>query len=67
MYQLRWVGQVGIEYLLIVLPQDGTVGCLEQDVVAGVAYFKLAEHFGWQVVVDVLRLPVAVRELEGVN
>ena len=42
MYQLCGIGQVGIKRLLIVLPQDGAVGGLEQDVVAGVACFKLA-------------------------
>ena len=41
MYQLRWVGQVGIKRLLIVLPKEGAVGGLEEDVVAGVACCKL--------------------------
>ena len=67
MYQLRRIGQIGIEPLLIVLPQDGTVWSLEEDVVAGVACFKLAEHFGRQVVVDILRLPITVGQLESVN
>ena len=40
MYQLRRVGQVGIKCLLIVLPKEGAVGGLEEDVVAGVACCK---------------------------
>ena len=47
MYQLRRVGQVGIKRLLIVLPKDGAVWGLEEDVVAGVACRKLAKHLGW--------------------
>ena len=43
MYQLCRVGQVGIKCRLIVLPKDGTAGGLEEDVVAGIAFFKLAE------------------------
>ena len=46
MYQLCRIGQIGIERLLIVLPKDGAVWGLEEDVVAGVAFFKLVEHFG---------------------
>ena len=60
MYQLRWVGQVGIKCLLIVLPKEGAVWGLEEDVVAGVACCKFVYYLGWQVVVDILRLPVAV-------
>ena len=40
---------------------------LEQDVVAGIAFLKFAYHFGGQVVVDILRLPIAVNQLEVVN
>ena len=40
MYQLRRVGQVGIKCLLIVLPKEGAVWGLEEDVVAGVACCK---------------------------
>ena len=46
MYQLRRVSQVGIKGLLIVLPQDGAVWGLEEDVVAGIAFLKFAAHFG---------------------
>ena len=46
MYQLRRIGQVGIKGLLIVLPKDGAVWGLEEDVVAGVTSFKLAEYLG---------------------
>ena len=60
MYQLRRVGQVGIKRLLIVLPKEGAVGGLEEDIVTGIAFLEFAEHFGWQVVVDILRFPVAV-------
>ena len=40
---------------------------LEQDVIAGVTFLKLAEHFGWQVVVDIFRLPITVGQLESVD
>ena len=60
LYQLRRVGQVGIAYLLTILPKDSTARGLEEDVVAGIAFLKLAYHFGRQVVVDILRLPIAV-------
>ena len=67
LYQLRRIGQVRIAYLLTVLPQDGTSWGLEQDVVAGVAFLKLAYHFGRQIVVDILCLPIAVNQPEPVN
>ena len=34
MYQLRWVGQVGIKCLLIVLPKDGAVWGLEEGLLS---------------------------------
>ena len=40
---------------------------LEEDVVAGIAFFKLVEHFGRQVIVDILRLPITVGQLETVD
>ena len=66
-YQLRRVGQVGIKHRLIVLPKDSTVWGLEQDIIAGIASLKLAFNFGRQIVVDILRLPVAVHQPEVVH
>ena len=40
---------------------------LEEDIVARVTGLKLLLHLGWQVVVDVLRLPIAVRQPKIVN
>ena len=65
--QLRRVGQVGVECHALVLPQDGALGRLEEDIVARIAGRELAFDLRGQVVVDVLGLPVAVGEAEVVD
>ena len=65
--QLRGVGQVGVERHASVLPEDGALGRLEEDVVARVAGRELALDLGGEVVVDILGLPVAVGEAEVVD
>ena len=42
MYQLRRVDQIRVKHAPIVLPEDSPVWGLEEDVVAGVAFLKLA-------------------------
>ena len=42
MYQLRRVDQIRVKHTPIVLPEDSPVWGLEEDVVAGVAFLKLA-------------------------
>ena len=39
--QLRSVGQIGIEYLTAVLPEDRPLWRLEQDIFAGITRLKL--------------------------
>ena len=65
--QLRRVGEVGVERQAPVLPEHGPARRLEEDVVARVAGRELALDLGGQVVVFVLGLPVAVREVELVD
>lgn len=65
--QLRGVGQVGVERHAPVLPEDGTLGRLEEDIVARVAGRELALDLRGQVVVDILGFPVAVGEAEIVD
>ncbi|MCZ0938816.1 MAG: hypothetical protein OXJ55_09285 [Caldilineaceae bacterium] len=65
--QLRGVGQVGVERHTPVLPQDGALGGLEEDVVARVAGRGLALDLRGQVVVDILDLSLAVHEAEVVE
>ena len=60
-------GQVDVQGQTPVLPEDGALRGLEEDVVARVAGRELALNFGWEVVVDVLGLPVAVGETKVVN
>ena len=59
-YQFHRIIQIGIKRLLTVLPKDSALWGLEEDVVAGIACRKLALDFDWQVVVDILRFPIAV-------
>ena len=66
-YQLHWVIQIDIKRLLTVLPKDGALRGLEKDVVAGVACCKLPLDLDWQVVVDILRFPITVRQLEIID
>ena len=42
LYQLHRIIQIDIKCLLTILPKDGTLWGLKQDVVAGVAFFKFA-------------------------
>ena len=65
--QLRGVGQVGVEGQASVLPQHRPLRRLEEDIVARVAGLELALDLGGQVVVNVLGLPVAVRQPEIVD
>ena len=59
--------QVGIQSQPSILPQHRTLRRLEEDVVARVAGRELALDLGGQVVVNVLCLPVAVRQPEIVD
>ena len=65
--QLGRFGQVGVQRQALVLPEDGALRRLEEDVVARVAGLELALDFRGQVVVNILGLPIAVRQLEIVD
>ena len=65
--QLRRVRQVGVQRQPPVLPQQRPLRRLEENVVARVAGRELALDLGRQVVVDVLGLPVAVRQPEIID
>jgi len=60
-------GDVIIEDLVGVLPDDDAVGSLEEDVVLGVSGGKLLLDLLVQVVGGVFRFPVAVWELECIH
>ena len=59
-------GHIDAHGLLAVLEENGGLGVLEDDVVAGVAAVELGLDFGVEVVVGVLGLPVAPVHAEGV-
>ena len=64
--EIAGAGHVGAHGLGAVLEEDGGLGVLEEDVVAGVAAVELGLDFGVEVVVGVLGLPVAAGHAEGV-
>ena len=64
--EITGAGHVGAHGLGAVLEEDGGLGVLEEDVVAGVAAVELGLDFGVEVVVGVLGLPVAAGHAEGV-
>lgn len=61
------LSDVVVEDFPIVLPNDGVVGGLEEDIVARVAALELPLDFIVEIVVGVLGLPDAVDELERVE
>ena len=64
--ELARAGHVDAHGLVAVLDEDGGLGVLEEDVVAGVAAVELGLDLGVEVVVGVLGLPVAAGHAEGV-
>jgi hypothetical protein len=49
------------------LVEDGALGSLEDDVVAGIAFLQLGFDFAVEIVFFVFGFPVAVGEVEGVE
>jgi len=61
------LGDVLVEYARSALIEDGALGSLENDVVAGIAFIELALDFLSEVVFFVFGFPVAVGKVVNVD
>ena len=66
-YETSRLGDVFIEDLSGILPDDDALRSLEEDIVLGVSGGELLLDFLLQVVAGVLRLPLAMRKLEIIH